>query len=951
MAIQQDSKPALPPRPTEFSGCAKTPPAWLVALTRHSTAEKNHVHDFYLCRVFGDEVVTGIICKTCHKRFMLTTSVGAFNEMNVEPRMCILNHKNSLHHFHTEEATELRIYSRCCICDLSVFVEISNPILGTWIFNEMSRTRSLNRNGGSTHYPETIRCLSEIVKNYLDEGGQPLNIDGNSFKQRIGYDEASRAFFQALGYTLGYEEIRRFHPPPSSDETRTKFKYVLEELDMKILELNEMTSNSDIDERPWGKLNSVLGTEYKKHHATRNYGRPFDPSSPVKSASSILGCLSDMDDDILVWAYELAIKENPEKTPVYLQAVFDLTRERKSELLEDHFTMEISMGKFRVNAVNDAYHEMRASSEVSDETLIEAYRRYILDDPLRVGVLRDALNTIGKSRNSSAIENFLSGESYHTNSYNYFSNMPVGLDNIGNTCYLNSLLQYYFTIRNLREAVFASDSVSINGIDQWESITIGGRKVSKAEVERAQKFVTLLRHLFDELMRSSRSSITPDSDLAYLALVNAKNDEEQTNDSSRSPMDTTANSVDMLVDDLSPGPSSTRNNQLTLLDSSEFNNNNIVNDSIISGIAPHGTSFGNDTFYQMGDTFMNQENDYKGKGKENSPFDVQMHGAESFNDTKEDKLKKVSGMLFGKQQDVTECMDNVMFQLEAALKSTIDSDKQDVVKSLFYGSSRQILRYKEPNTVVAEGRDLYDGLDVYFDTSTVDFNGTQAEREVTLVTAPPILQIQVQRVQFDRSTSNIYKSNAYLRFEEVIYLDRYLDRNRGFLRERIAEARSWKQEIDSLQEELKEISCDKKSSLSTIDLLRSTAEFVQNMRDDDPEFLSDDKFDLNLSEVRREGERVTSMISDSECRIGLLRSKLEQQYVDLKQCEYRLHAVFIHSGQATFGHYWIYIYDFDKDRWLKYNDSYVTEVDKTEVFADTTGSSANPYCMVYVRAQ
>ncbi|CAJ0754873.1 5521_t:CDS:10, partial [Entrophospora sp. SA101] len=236
-----------------------------------------------------------------------------------------------------------------------------------------------------------------------------------------------------------------------------------------------------------------------------------------------------------------------------------------------------------------------------------------------------------------------------------------------------------------------------------------------------------------------------------------------------------------------------------------------------------------------------------------------------------------------------------------------------------------------------EGRDLYDG--------------TQAEREVTLTSIPPILQIHVQRVQFDRSTSNVYKSNAFLRFDKVIYLDRYLDKNGDLLRQRRLQANSWKMEIDRLQTTLKENSQDKTTMLNPSSLLRTTADFIKNMKSDYSEFLFDENADWQLSEMEQESIRVTNRISDAEDSITTLRHKLKQHYHDLKECEYHLHAVFIHSGQATFGHYWIYIYDIEKDRWLKYNDSYVTEVEEREVLADTTGSSANPYCMVYVRSK
>lgn len=55
-------------------------------------------------------------------------------------------------------------------------------------------------------------------------------------------------------------------------------------------------------------------------------------------------------------------------------------------------------------------------------------------------------------------------------------------------------------------------------------------------------------------------------------------------------------------------------------------------------------------------------------------------------------------------------------------------------------------------------------------------------------------------------------------------------------------------------------------------------------------------------------------------------------------------------GQANYGHYWIYIRDHVDNKWWKYNDTNVTEVSSEEIFKDTTGSTANPYFLVYVRS-
>lgn len=50
-------------------------------------------------------------------------------------------------------------------------------------------------------------------------------------------------------------------------------------------------------------------------------------------------------------------------------------------------------------------------------------------------------------------------------------------------------------------------------------------------------------------------------------------------------------------------------------------------------------------------------------------------------------------------------------------------------------------------------------------------------------------------------------------------------------------------------------------------------------------------------------------------------------------------------GSATFGHYWIYIYDYQNKIFRKYNDGYVTKVsDESEVFThDDNNHPPTPY--------
>ena len=81
--------------------------------------------------------------------------------------------------------------------------------------------------------------------------------------------------------------------------------------------------------------------------------------------------------------------------------------------------------------------------------------------------------------------------------------------------------------------------------------------------------------------------------------------------------------------------------------------------------------------------------------------------------------------------------------------------------------------------VASEGRNLYDGLDMVFDSSLVSIDGKSAHKRMSLVTVPPILQIQMQRVQYDKVEQKIFKSNAYMKFGDKLCMDRYLEVEEG----------------------------------------------------------------------------------------------------------------------------------------------------------------------------
>lgn len=107
-----------------------------------------------------------------------------------------------------------------------------------------------------------------------------------------------------------------------------------------------------------------------------------------------------------------------------------------------------------------------------------------------------------------------------------------------------------------------------------------------------------------------------------------------------------------------------------------------------------------------------------------------------------------------------------------------------------------------------------------------------------------------------------------------------------------------------------------------------------------------------VAQLNNEQEVVKTEVEELRNEIGRLKEELEDIWKDDTTFAYELTSVFIHRGSSpSFGHYFFYSRKLpDKpDEWFKYNDSSVTEAQKGEILADTTGSTANPYLVCSFR--
>ncbi|NWH39156.1 UBP28 hydrolase, partial [Chloropsis hardwickii] len=122
-----------------------------------------------------------------------------------------------------------------------------------------------------------------------------------------------------------------------------------------------------------------------------------------------------------------------------------------------------------------------------------------------------------------------------------------------------------------------------------------------------------------------------------------------------------------------------------------------------------------------------------------------------------------------------------------------------------------------------------------------------------------------------------------------------------------------------------------------------------------PHVVSKEELNLVQTCLQRWRNEIEQDVRDLKESIARINLSIEQMYCDplLQQVPYCLHAVLVHEGQANAGHYWAFIYDQSRKRWLKYNDISVTESSWEELERESFGGlrNASAYCLMYISDQ
>ncbi|KAL8928474.1 MAG: hypothetical protein Q9208_001708 [Pyrenodesmia sp. 3 TL-2023] len=732
-----------------------------------------------------------------------------------------------------------------------------------------------------------------------------------------------------------------------------------------------------------------------------------------------------MSDEFVVTMYNVKAEENKAEEATARQAVSLIAQHRNSAALK-HWVETGVLGEIEMD-VGQAYNRLQIEDRtITDDIVLDAYRLFYQESPSQVDDLRSALRAIAKDRKSQTLLNFL-GSGMATIEYP-LAEWPVGLANIGNTCYLNSLLQFYFTIRPLRELVlqFNEHKMDLTPENLGKKV-VGSRRISRQEVQRAQSFVYGLQKLFQNMITSTSAHVAPELELARLTLVTQPLEaalRRRSTTTGNRPSLGEINGTAVMGPLPPPIPEAASTNAITAEQPGEPQMNGSLG-NLAADNSSDETLLGNDPA-EDGDQGMFDPNSEDTRDqqqqiledKENlpptkeaserpttpdstlrplaesspsrmneqpapvapnddvwDPIDPILPGPTAIASppnrpppfpprpqTEDQKQAMVEEVQLGAQQDVTEVISNVLFQLECAVKADAldpSGEQIDLVKRLFFGKQRSytsdplgVLRTKDQffsNLIVdvASGpKDIYDALDGAFDEQEVEVDGSLRPQYTTITQLPPVLKVMVQRVQYDQKKGSAFKSINHLGLRETIYMDRYMDSEDDDLIQRRDQSWEWKRQLRQLVARRDDLAATE-LGMEIPDVLTATKECLDQLAEDDafevPDGLRESVGQVAV-EAREELASITTRIKD-------LTANISSQFVDKKGLPYRLQAVFIHVGSTTFGHYWIYIRDFEKDMWRKYNDESVTAVrDLSQIFDQEPGERPpTPYFLVYVQ--
>lgn len=318
------------------------------------------------------------------------------------------------------------------------------------------------------------------------------------------------------------QSLGRFGERTVADAYRSLGLYANPSLDDDVIigTFSSRVSDAPAQEQEMRQSLLAIG-EFRKSKKLIDFARKTITS--YEDALSFLGADPKTDDSFLSSMFTAKASSSASDRDMAEKALQIIAEYRKSESLQSFITSGYQGEIVQTHMdVGEAFSFLEVEDRtIDDESLYVVYEMRLADEPATNHArLRKAIETIAEEKNSAFLKEKLNMSiGQQAVSSQQLLTEPIGLDNIGNTCYLNSLLQWLFTIVAVRKIVLDYDEYR-QVADEIHTKTkrVGHREVKPKEVQNAQKFVEYLADLFRQMIESPYRTVRPTQELARRTL-------------------------------------------------------------------------------------------------------------------------------------------------------------------------------------------------------------------------------------------------------------------------------------------------------------------------------------------------------------------------------------------------------------------------------------------------
>ncbi|XP_076969001.1 ubiquitin carboxyl-terminal hydrolase 28 isoform X8 [Tamandua tetradactyla] len=506
------------------------------------------------------------------------------------------------------------------------------------------------------------------------------------------------------------------------------------------------------------------------------------------------------------------------------------------------------------------------------------------------------------------------GENPNPNDWRRVDGWPVGLKNVGNTCWFSAVIQSLFQLPEFRRLVL-SYSLPQNVLETCRSHT----------EKRNIVFMQELQYLFALMMGSNRKFVDPSAALDLLkgAFRSSEEQQQDVSEFTHKLLDWLEDAFQLAVNVNNPRNKS--ENPMVQLFYGTF---------LTEGVREGKPFCNNETFGQ----YPLQVNGYRN-------LDECLEGAMVEGDV--ELLPSDQSVKYGQERWFTKLPPVLTFELSRFEFNQSLGQPEKIHNKLEFPQiiymDRYMYRSKE---LIRRKRECIRKL-----KEEIRFLQQKLERYVKYGSGParfPLPDMLKYVIEFastkpsSESSSSQSDTPVTLPLSSVHCLDSQL------ISEESASTESSPQDGES---SFSSEDSQQKSKIMNKPLLssRSSMEMPTHPA---PRTVTDEEINFVKTCLQRWRSEIEQDIQDLKNCITSTTQTIEQMYCDplLRQVPYRLHAVLVHEGQANAGHYWAYIYNQPRQIWLKYNDISVTESSWEELERDSYGGLRNvsAYCLIYI---